>query len=55
MKLIDFNPKWLHKDGKRVGFCFISPANKEWRQSCFIVSGFSHGEQLKLCDGDAYV
>ena len=37
MKLADLDPKWLIKDGKRVGFTFVSPTNPKWRQSCFVV------------------
>jgi hypothetical protein len=36
MKLIDLDPRWLVRDGKRVGFTFTSPAKPEWRQSCFV-------------------
>ena len=35
MKLIDLDPRWLVKDGKRVGFTFKSPIKQEYRQSCF--------------------
>jgi hypothetical protein len=35
MRLIELSPKWLIKDGKRVGFTFVSPTNPQWRQSCF--------------------
>lgn len=39
MRLIDLDPKWLMRDGKRVGFTFLSPSGKQgsthWRQSCF--------------------
>lgn len=42
MKLLDLDPQWLLKDGKRVGFTFVSPVQHEhptrktkWRQSCF--------------------
>lgn len=41
MRLIDLDPKWLVKDGARVGFTFLSPIGKQgnthWRQSCFAV------------------
>lgn len=36
MKLLELNPVWIEKDGKRIGFTFISPANPQYRQSCFI-------------------
>lgn len=28
MKLIDLEPQWLEKEGKRVGFVFISPVQR---------------------------
>jgi hypothetical protein len=37
MKLLELDPRWLVKDGQRVGFTFISPTNPKWRQSCFVV------------------
>jgi hypothetical protein len=36
MKLVDLDPQWLIKDGRRVGFTFTSPTKPEWRQSCFV-------------------
>lgn len=38
MKLTDLDPKWIMKDGKRIGFTFISPTDPKWRQSCFLAS-----------------
>jgi hypothetical protein len=35
MRLLDLGPKWLIKDGHRVGFTSVSPTNPKWRQSCF--------------------
>lgn len=35
MRLTDLDPKWLMKDGKRVGFTFRSPVDGKWRQACF--------------------
>lgn len=48
MRLVELDPQWLLKDGKRVGFTFISPVQHppharsdgsvdptRWRQSCF--------------------
>lgn len=46
MRLTDLDPRWLLKDGRRVGFVFISPTQDRparhdgsksppWRQSCF--------------------
>jgi hypothetical protein len=36
MKLTDLDPRWLIKDGRRIGFTFISPTDPKWRQSCFV-------------------
>lgn len=36
MRLTDLDPRWLLKDGKRVGFTFICPTDRNWRQSCFV-------------------
>ena len=47
MKLSNYDPRWLIKDGRRVGFVFISPANSTYWQSCF----FEHtkfGDQVRL-------
>lgn len=35
MRLNDLDPKWITKDGKRIGFTFRSPTDPKWRQSCF--------------------
>jgi hypothetical protein len=35
MRLTDLDPRWLLKDGKRVGFTFVSPTNADFRQACF--------------------
>lgn len=38
MKLVDLDPRWLIKDGRRVGFTFrcpLEPSNDRRRQSCF--------------------
>lgn len=47
MRLLDLDPQWLLKDGKRVGFTFISPTNPKWRQSCF-TNPPKHSEQDEL-------
>jgi hypothetical protein len=36
MKLTDLDPRWLMFDGRRVGFIFRSPTNREWWQTCFV-------------------
>lgn len=39
MKLTELEPKWLVKDGQRVGFIFRCPTRPEKRwQSCFLAS-----------------
>jgi len=51
MRLVDLNPKWLMKDGKRVGFTFVSPIDPKWRQSCFVVK-MPTREQWNLFEDD---
>jgi hypothetical protein len=34
VKLVDLDPRWLAKDGQRVGIVFRSPTNSDWYQSC---------------------
>jgi hypothetical protein len=36
MKLLDLDPQWLLVDGRRVGFTFVSPTDRRYRQSCFV-------------------
>ncbi len=48
-RLLDFSPEWVIKDGERVGFTFISPANPKMRQSCFPNPPPSN-EQMRLFD-----
>lgn len=38
MRLIDLEPKWLIKDGQRVGFIFRSPTRRDRWQSCFLAA-----------------
>jgi hypothetical protein len=48
MKLVDLNPRWLLKDGKRVGFIFKSPKlDSGYLQSCFAVA-MPKKEQFRL-------
>lgn len=39
MHLLDLDPRWLEKDGRKVGFIFLSPLRGtgpvHWRQTCF--------------------
>lgn len=35
MRLTDLDPTWLMRDGKRVGFTFVSPNKPGVRMSCF--------------------
>ena len=48
MRLTELNPKWIVKDGLRVGFVFKSPTDPKWYQLCkFVVMG--NREQWDLC------
>ena len=47
MKLTDLEPRWLMKDGARVGFVFRCPTNQTRWQSCFVESP-PFREQCKL-------
>lgn len=57
MRLVDLDPRWLMKDGKRVGFVFISPVQRvrhdgtynptPSRLTCFAVS-FNQEDQEKI-------
>lgn len=51
MRLIDLDPRWLLKDGQRVGFIFKSPIGQQgpvwWRQTCFFAPT-PFREQIKL-------
>ena len=52
MKLIELDPKWLLRDGKRVGFVFRNPVRKDrgWWTSCFF-DPTSDDEQEHLIEG----
>jgi hypothetical protein len=47
VRLLDCEPKWLLKDGKRVGFIFRSPTKPQCWQSCFETPP-SEKEQYRL-------
>lgn len=36
MKLTDLDPRWLIRDGRRIGFIFRSPVKRSWYQSCLL-------------------
>lgn len=36
MRLADLDPRWLILQGRRVGLIFISPADRKYRQTCFV-------------------
>lgn len=36
MRLVDLDPRWIMRDGERIGFTFVSPTDSKCRQSCFI-------------------
>lgn len=37
MRLTDLEPRWLLREGKRIGFSFTCPLpnKQQWRQTCF--------------------
>lgn len=49
MKLTDLDPRWIIRDGKRIGFTFIGPKHRDPRnlQSCFLESP-PISDQLRL-------
>ncbi|RUU29780.1 hypothetical protein [Mesorhizobium sp. M6A.T.Ce.TU.016.01.1.1] len=50
MKLTDLDPRWIMKDGKRIGFIFRSPTQRDRHrqyQSCFETPP-SHKEQFEM-------
>lgn len=49
MRLVDLEPVWLMKGGKRIGFTFLSPTKREYRQSCFATPP-SISEQVDIFD-----
>jgi hypothetical protein len=51
VKLIELDPKWIVKDGKRIGFTFRSPTDPKWRQSCF-ENPPKRSEQWELFEDD---
>lgn len=38
MRLLDLEPKWLMKNGHRVGIVFRNPVRPKWWTSCFFVA-----------------
>lgn len=48
MRLVDLDPRWLLKDGQRIGFMFRSPTHDRFYQSCFPVPPIKVSEQLSL-------
>ena len=47
LRLVELDPRWLIKDGRRVGFIFRSPADPKWFQSC-IFERMTFKEQCAL-------
>lgn len=37
MKLLELEPQWIERDGRRIGFMFKSPANPKFWQTCYEV------------------
>lgn len=58
MRLVDLDPRWIERDGKRVGFAFISPVQRvrsdgtynptPYRLSCFSVPLHMHEQEELL-------
>lgn len=48
MRLAELNPKWLIKDGVRVGFVFRSPTRMQCWQSCFFIKSPPRRQQWLL-------
>lgn len=49
MRLADLSPQWIVREGQRIGFVFVSPANPAWHQSCFFEK-VQTKEQWRLFD-----
>jgi hypothetical protein len=47
MKLRDLDPRWVVKDGLRVGFIFKSPTDAQWYQFCKFIP-IERSEQWRL-------
>jgi len=47
VRLTELEPRWLVKDGRRVGFIFRCPTRRQCWQSCFLASP-PHREQWAL-------
>lgn len=45
MRLTELDPRWLVRDGHRVGFVFKSPTNPQWYQSCVTVCTPLHDQE----------
>lgn len=62
MRLTDLEPKWLVRDGRRVGFIFRCPTDRRWYQACMFEqtprreqwrlfnSVLGEGKDPELCD-----
>ncbi|SEC00360.1 hypothetical protein [Bradyrhizobium erythrophlei] len=49
-RLADLDPRWVMKNGSRVGFTFRCPTDPRWRQLCKVVP-LSTREQWSLLSG----
>lgn len=50
MRLIDLDPRWLTREGLKIGFAFFSPINPSYRQTCFVVMDLGFKGQLKAME-----
>lgn len=48
MRLRDRAPEWIHRDGVRVGFMFLSPTDDRFYQICFFAPTTSKEQRLLI-------
>lgn len=53
MRLIDLDPRWLLKDGRRIGLTFFCPCCKKSRLTCF-TEPTPFREQVKIMHAAFY-
>lgn len=52
MRLVDLEPRWLMRNGQRIGFAFRSPVNPAFWQTCFASPTPSNREQRVLFEAE---
>jgi len=52
VRLVDLEPRWLVKDGQRIGFAFRCPTRRDNWQTCFVAAP-SFRDQCRVI-GDAF-